>query len=81
MRDALFVLVPFVELKNMENTLGGVLVLITKSNTPPLFFPHFVNCLNVTIAHKASHMKCLRCFFFRQFLLFLQIDNNNHLLS
>ena len=50
-------LVPFAQFKNVENTHGGVLLLVklqasacncTKINTPPRVFPCFLNCANDT---------------------------------
>ena len=47
-------------LKNMNNTHRGVLLLVKacnfiKSNTPPLVFFTFLNCKNCTKSRKASH--------------------------
>ena len=40
--DALRDLVPFAQFKKRENTNGGVLVLVTKSNTSPWVFFTFL---------------------------------------
>ena len=40
--DVLRNVVPFVQLKNVKNTHGGVLLLVTKSNTPPSGFFTFL---------------------------------------
>ena len=46
----------FYSLKNVKNTHRGVLLLVTKSNTPPWVFSRFLNCTNSRKSHNASHM-------------------------
>ena len=59
------------DLKNVKNTHGGVLLLVSfkllacnfaKSNTPPWGFLLFVNCVNDTKSRNTSHMMFLIIF-------------------
>ena len=44
-------------LKNVKNTHGEALILVTQSNSPPwVFFTFFLNCKNGTKSRKASHL-------------------------
>ena len=53
--DALHDLLPFVQLKNVKNTHGGVLILL-KLTLLHGCFSHFFNCTNGTKSRNASHM-------------------------
>ena len=58
--DVLRDLVTFVQLKNMKNTHGGLLLLVnlqaTKSETPPWVFSHFLISTNATKSRNASQL-------------------------
>ena len=55
--DALRDFVPFVySLKNVENTHGGVLILVLKVTLLHGCFSHFLNCTNGTKSRNASHI-------------------------
>ena len=71
--DALRDFVPFVySLKNVENTHGGVLILVLKVTLLHGCFSHFLNCTNGTKLRNASHVrrmvkKCGKCRIFTLF--------------
>ena len=54
--DALKDLVAFVQLKNMKNTHGEVLLLVLKVTLLHRCFSRFLNCTNATKSRKASQI-------------------------
>ena len=54
--NALRDFVPFAQFKNMKNTYGGVLLLVTLLNVTLLYgcFSRFLNCTNATKSRKVS---------------------------
>ena len=58
------------DMKNMKNTHGGVLLLacnFTKSNTPPWVFFTFLNCINGTKSRTASYICNFATLYFNLF--------------
>ena len=62
-------LVPLVQLKNVKNTHGGVLILVFRLQPATLLkltllhgcFSHFLSCTNGTKSRNAPHVKFLVC--------------------
>ena len=65
--DAFCDLVQFVQFKKLKKHRCRGVIFITKSNTPPWVFLHFLNGTNGTKSRKASHI-----------ILILKNNNNNN---